>query len=106
MSKAAKCMALLLLITLSSCTDKKEKYLSGFAELVSTAQFHPAEKTDSDWESIVKDRSNFMREKFVDIHPELTSEDKSKIDSLDNVLRRTVLQYTKSQKAFEAITKE
>ncbi len=102
-----KCVILLLLVQgLSSCADKKVKYLDDFAELVKVAQFHPAEKTDSDWEDVVDDRRDFMREKFVEIHSELSLDELKRIDSLDNVLKATILKHTKSQKVFEAVTKE
>ncbi len=106
MNKILKCAILLLGVALSSCTDKKEKYMTEFADLVNAAQFHPAEKTDGDWKDIVEERTDFMRKKFMDVYSKLTSEDKVKIDSLDNVLKGTVLRYTKSQKVYEAITKE
>lgn len=106
MSKIVKYAALLLLVVLSSCGDKREKYIAEFAELVSAAQFHPAEKTDGDWKDIVEQRKDFMRGKFVKVHADLTLEDKAKIDSLDNELKKTVLKHTKNQKVYEAITRE
>lgn len=106
MSKKIKYAALLFLVVVSSCGDKKENYISEFAELVSTAQFHPAEKTDGDWKDLVEKRRDFMRGKFVKVHADLTLADKAKIDSLDNELKNTVLKYTKNQKVYEAITRE
>ncbi len=106
MSKMIKYAALLLLIVLSSCGNKREKYLTEFSELVETAQFHPAEKTDKDWKKLVDQRNDFLRNKFVKVHADLTRADKETIDSLDGVLKKTVLEYTKNQKVYEAITRE
>lgn len=106
MSKIIRYTALLLLVVFYSCGNKREKYLAEFEELVSSAQFHPAEKTDKDWRELVDKRKDFLRNKFVKVHADLTPQDKVTIDSLDEVLKETVLKYTKNQKVYEAITRD
>ena len=51
-------------------------------------------------------RAEFLRKKFVEVHAELTEEELARIDSLDEVLRGTVLRYTKKQKIYEELTKQ
>ncbi len=106
MNTCIRCLALALLLMLGACGDKKEKYLAEFQDLVGKAQFHPEVKKEGDWEDIVKERAEFLRGKFVDVHPQLTERELYVIDSLDNVLKQTVLRYTKKQKIFEELTKQ
>lgn len=101
-----RCSVFALLFALSACGERKEDYLTEFRELVGQAQFHPEAKTDSDWGKIVEKRAEFLRKKFVEVHAELTEEELARIDSLDEVLRGTVLRYTKKQKIYEELTKQ
>lgn len=106
MKTCIRCLALVLVLVLSSCGDKKEKYLTEFQDLVGKAQFHPEAKGEGDWKDIVEERTEFLRKKFVEVHPELTEQELYRIDSLDTVLKQTVLRYTKKQKIFEELMKQ
>lgn len=106
MKKFIECSAVCLLLLLSACGEKKDKYLAEFGHLVDQAQFHPEAKEESDWKDIVEDRTEFLRKEFVEVRADLTPSELARIDSLDAVLKATVLRYSKSQKIFEQLMKE